>query len=377
MGRALFEHEKKARESETISGGRISAEEELHSPLPSGVGQAAFRAGRQERPSPGLLAARREAARKREREEKEKQEKAEFLDDLARGIEKAGEYVDYIQKSIEWAQKYGGELPEGVKKAIANLSKISGHVEKFVKKFGRATEGVQLAQSIYAVADASLALDLQKPASVRAWLKAVERMNGTAKTAAGWFDVLARSSPVWARVSLLVSVLHAYITIGVEAVRSVQRAAEYREERVKTAAYKERKPLPPPAYPGDWKTAAQRREEEKEREATREAVTRQLMKPGKMVISLVKDIEARCPEVTAGYERELRRRIMAWLKEIAPWASSVDRETVVSQLVLEILEELHREVPIVPGKSYRYRIELSLPRKGAPEELISFRVSLL
>ena len=303
-----------------------------------------------------------------QRQAKQKKSKEKiFLDDLESGTRKAKEYVDYVSRCIEWAQKYNRDLPERVKDVAKNLRKISQTLSDGLGKFAGAVEnveeGLEMAGNLYTLAAATSRLDLTQ-GNLEAWLDAVESVNDSAQTLQGWLKGLAMSSPVWARAHFVIGILHAYIEIGVAAVKSVKKSLEYKIERIEKA-HIERRQEPPPEYPGDWKTEAELSQAQQERQKMKAAATQALIESAKRKSQFIEtQFEVQCPEIREAIDERIYARLHSWLSRIEPWKSGLERETVAASLLLDIIEEKHKKIDLVPGKTYIYSIKLWLPLEG-------------
>jgi len=298
---------------------------------------------------------------RRATEEQSRQKK--FLEDWENGIKKAKEYVKYVQMAIKWAHKHRRELPDEIKDVAMNLKKIAGTLELGINMIEEGTDVIQFIHSLFKLAVATDRLVLTE-GSLDAWLEAVGQTNESADVVKSWVNSLAaKGSLIAARFSFLGNVLQAYIKLGVEAVKSVKASSDYRKERIEKA-HIERRPEPPPRYPGDYKTVAEITLEEEEQKRDRMAKTRELIEyaKGRSRFSDFK-LSVQCPEVVDAYQGQIKNRIKRRLEHIKPTKSKIDIEAVATSMWFDICEE-HKNIPLLPTRRYVYHIKVWLPVEG-------------
>lgn len=106
---------------------------------------------------------------------------AEFAEDLKKGIENAKQQVEFIKKTIEYAEKFGDTTAlKPLAEAARNLNKISAGVLGGLGKAGKAAalgkDVVVFFQAMQHFADASQDMSAGDGKSVEAWVGALKRL---------------------------------------------------------------------------------------------------------------------------------------------------------------------------------------------------------
>ena len=106
---------------------------------------------------------------------------AEFAEDLKKGIENAKQQVEFIQKTIGYAEKFGDTTAlKPLAEAARNLNKISAGVLGGLGKAGKAAalgkDVVVFFQAMQRFADASQDMSAGDGKSVEAWVGALKRL---------------------------------------------------------------------------------------------------------------------------------------------------------------------------------------------------------
>jgi hypothetical protein len=204
----------------------------------------------------------------------------ELMEDFASGISKAKEYVGYAKTCIEYWNKWYSMPPE-VKEVADNLQKIADTLNQ---KFGLITTTVEYTRKIYPLATSfwdlaakTRALSSGNAKDIAAWAQTVGTVNEAAEPIKGWLSSLGlKGSLIAARASFYISILSAYIEIGVKAIEYVESVSEAYARKVERATYatpsnevreKEKEYLSQ-SLPTPWHSAAEIRSREKaEKEA--------------------------------------------------------------------------------------------------------------
>jgi outer membrane protein OmpA-like peptidoglycan-associated protein len=198
----------------------------------------------------------------------------DFLEDLQSGTQKAQEYVEYVNQALQYAQEWG-VLPEEVRRAATNMRKIANGINEGLEVFGRivgvAQDVLQLRDwlvSLNNLAEKTAALDMRDRASVQAWVNAAQdhfdRTRPYIQSLQRWLLKAAqRGSAAAARASLVLSIFTAYAEVGLAAleagINNVNAYLNRMEAAIREAEGRTPQRPPPPAYPGDWLTVAERR----------------------------------------------------------------------------------------------------------------------
>lgn len=106
---------------------------------------------------------------------------AEFAEDLKKGIENAKQQIEFIQKTIAYAEKFGDKTAlKPLSEAAKNLNKISEGVLSGLSKAGKAAalgkDVVVFFQAMKGFADASNAMSAGDGQSVEAWVGSLQRL---------------------------------------------------------------------------------------------------------------------------------------------------------------------------------------------------------
>src|SRR5438132_1720553 len=208
-----------------------------------------------------------------------------FLDDIASGTKKYKEYVEYIQKTIEWCEKHDDLTGiSRIAPAASNLKKISSQVGGGLGKVGKAaTKAKKLAVWVIAVrdfAEASQNMQAGKPDTVESWIDSMEKlwdatMPFKEELEDKWWEAALEGSEAAAAAApaiATIAMVAPQIFIGINLLKvGVKNEMAYfnrlKKETDKALAGETGTPAdPPPEYPGDWKTSEEEEEDDKRRE---------------------------------------------------------------------------------------------------------------
>lgn len=217
-----------------------------------------------------------------------------FLKDLESGTKKAKEYVEFIQKASDYAQKFGDfTQSDQIKAAASNLKKVTsgvlGGLSKFAGVVGKVKELVTFYEAFDAFADASLALDMRDRASVTAWAKSIKKLWNAGAPFVDWVRSKALSaafagSKAAGVASATLSIVGAQIFVGIEALNAglanVNAYIDKMNERMRRIEEEsgQRPRTPKPQPPEPWKSRGEEAFEARQREdaALRDAVYREI-----------------------------------------------------------------------------------------------------
>ena len=199
-----------------------------------------------------------------------------FLKDLESGTKRAKEYVEFVQKASEYAQKFGDfTASEQIKSVASNLKKVTSGVLSGLSKFAEVVDKVDKLVKFYhaldAFADSSLTLNMRDRASVTAWAKSIKTLwNATAP----FFD-WAKSKAITAVfagsefasvVATTLSVVGAQIFVGIEALNAGLANVNLYIDNLQNHIQKNVNPPPRPEPPAAWKSRGDEAAEARQRE---------------------------------------------------------------------------------------------------------------
>lgn len=262
---------------------------------------------------------------------------AEFAVDLENGIKSAKEQVEFIQKTIDYAQKFGDA--SGLKplaEASKELKKITGGVLSGLGKAGKAAslgkEVVVFFQALDRFADASNDMSAGDGKSVEAWVGSLKRLWNASKPFVDRlkdevFTAALAGSEAAGALGATLAIVGAELYIGIQAldagVKVVNAYFERLHKLTKEDSDRVVQPPPAPQAPLPFRTRAETAASYKQHEADKKRQAEQREKneaEAKRQMSLEQATEAfETTEFPKLYRQRWRKPIMdkvaeAWRK---------------------------------------------------------------
>ena len=261
----------------------------------------------------------------------------DFVRDLQTGTEKATQYLDYITRSVEYWRRHGirpGQMDDALRSLSEISSRVSSGLDTFGSVLGMAERAIQIRDWFTEVdnfATATAALDFNDRETVRQWAGAMEGVRQKSEpfvlAAREWLARLARGgSSAAARGAVLLSVVSAYVEIGVAALQAGINNVNFyieRRERIIQEAFDEaegrtRRRPSEPAYPGNWVPAAEVRRRAVAR-AEHDRLTRARLEEERLAREATREFETTVfPPIYRRRRRRLMRRILRDIKRGRP-----------------------------------------------------------
>lgn len=196
---------------------------------------------------------------------------AEFAVDLQNGIKSAKEQVEFIQKTIDYAQKFGDQTGlKPIADASKELKKITGGVLSGLGKAGKAVqlgkEVVVFFQELDRFADASRDMSAGDGRTVDAWVQSLKRLWNASKPFVDRlkdeaFTAALAGSEAAGALGATLAIVGAELYIGIQALDAGVKVVNAYFERLDRLTREDGdrvvQPPPPPQAPLPFRTRAE------------------------------------------------------------------------------------------------------------------------